>query len=346
MKKRMSFLSIAVLISSVIACSCSRQYEYDAASGKVLLSVSIEDSAKKSGTKVAGQSENAESTIRSIQVFVFNKTTGQVDNAIYKDGLNSAGSYTLDPMQCTVGEREIWAIVNAPSDYTGTITALEALKTTSVNLSDNGTTSLIMVGSSSKLLAAGTDAITLPVSRLCAAVVLTKVENQLLVPAYRDKLQITGAYLMNAPALQKLDGSVVSDSVESKWNAWYGKAGASEAVPLLTEQISPVTIPYNESHIATHSFYTFANVLDMVEGTDAKGRSSTYLVVECTVNGVACVYPVLLPALSANNKYNVSLTVNHVGGDPDYPWKRVRFSAFTPSIAVEAWTDNAVTEKI
>lgn len=342
----MCFISAATLIICGIACSCNRQLDSNAETGRAILSVSIEDPAAKPGTRVAGQNESAESTIRNIQVFVFSKATGLVDNAVYKDGLNASGSYTLDPMQCTVGEREIWAIVNAPADYTGTITNLDALKGTSVSLSDNGTSSLIMTGSASKLLAAGTDAVTLPVSRLCAAVVLSKVENQLLVPAYRDKFRITGAYLMNAPALQKLDGSIASDALESKWNAWYGKAGSSEAASLLTEQITPVSVPYNESHLTTHSFYTFANVLDMVEGTDAKEKSSTYLVVECTVDGVACVYPVLLPALAANNKYNVSLTVNHVGGDPDYPWKRIRFSAFTPSITVEAWTDNDVTEKI
>ena len=347
MKMKSKFLPVLICAASICAIVSSCEKQQTILSGAdVMLSVTVDDLDGMLPTKAADQTEAKESSIKNIQLFVFNKSTGQVDNAVCKDGLDAKGEYTLEPLQCTVGEKEIWVVVNGPENYVESVGNLSDLKGKTVSLSDNGLASLIMSGSATRTLAAGNDALTIQVSRLCAAVVLTKVENMMLVPAYRDKLTITGAYLMNVPAVQKVDGSISSDSAGASWNAFYGKASLAEPSELLTETITPTSIPYQQSHSATHSFYSFANVYDKVEGTDARGNSSTYLVVECTVDGVACVYPVLLPSLEANNKYNVSLTINHIGGDPDYPWRKVQFSSFTPTVKVQPWNTSEVSETI
>lgn len=341
--------SIAVLSCAAAICmmmqACEKQ-RLEPKDGKVMLSVNVEGADILPETKAASQTETKESTIKNVQIFVFDKSTGLLDNAAYKDGLSEKSEYVMEPLKCTTGDREIWVVVNAPENYVESVGRVSDLKSKALALSDNGLSSLVMSGSSVKTLVSGEESVTVTVSRLCAAVVLTKVENRMIVPAYRDKLKITGAYLMNVPAVQTLDGSISSDSAQSTWEAFYAKASSGGASGLLTEKITPVSIAYQKSHTASHSFYSYANGYDKVVGTDAKGKSSTYLVVECTVDGVACVYPVLLPALVANNKYKVSLTINHIGGDPDHPWRRVQFSSFTPTIKVQPWKASEISETI
>lgn len=308
-------------------------------------------------TKAGDQSTN-DVTINNVQVFVFNKDTGQIDNCKRQTFSATVNSCEMNPMECTVGEKEIWAIVNWPVDLTtaeANVTSLTDFKSRTATFADNRLDNLMMSGSiESKSLSAGTDAATIEVSRLCAAVVLTQVLNRMEVNAYRDKFQVVGAYLMNVPGIQRVDGAIKASDAEcpapASWYAWYKKATTAEPQELLSETFlpAPPKTPYGESYNVYHTFYTFANDYNYVEGSTAGGgqKSSTYLVVECTVDGVPCVYPVLMPTMVRNKKYNVKLTVNHVGGDPDQPWNKIQFSAFTSSISIASWGSEDVIDTI
>lgn len=296
-------------------------------------------------TKVAGDQTSADKTIQNAQVFIFNTRTKQIDNVAYKEFSATTGECQMDPLKCTFGEKKIWAIVNAPKNYTtdASIKTVEDLEKITVSLGDNAANKLIMTGTATKTFAAATETVTVNVERLVAAVVLKSVRNEMAVPAYRNAVKITGAYLMNVPSVQRLDGAILAssaDSPTSKWSAFYGKATAAPVNALLTEAISETSIAYEAAHTALHTFYTFSSDYEKVEGKDDKtSKSSVYLVVECKVDGVACVYPVLLPKLVRNNKYEVSLTINHVGGDPAKPWPKVKFASFTPTIKVVGWNN-------
>lgn len=317
--------------------------------GASLLTVTLDSGL---GTKVSGDQGTNDKTIQNAQVFIFNTRTKQIDNAVYKDFTSTTGSCTMPDIQCTFGEKEIWAIVNAPKDYVSgkVIKTIDDLKKTTVVLSDNKASALVMTGSMSKSLAAATETVTVNVERLVAAVVLKSVRNEMAVPAYRDKLTITGAYLMNVPSIQSLDGAILASSAESatsNWSAFYGKSTATGVADLLTESISETSVPYEQAHNALHTFYTFSSNFERVEGKNNKtDKSSVYLVVECKVDGVACVYPVLMPKLERNNRYEVSLTVKHVGGNPENPWEKINFATFKPSINIVGWDDVSVTEVI
>lgn len=301
-------------------------------------------------TKAAGDQATADKTIKNVQVFVFNKATEKIDAVYYEEGLSvTSGSYTIPAIECTVGERVIWAIVNGPENYTisSAVTNISSLKSRTIRLENEALDFITMSGSADKTLVAGTDAVTVNVSRLVSAVVLTSVENKIAVPSYRDKVYITGAYLLNVPGIQKLDGSILAsggESPTSNWYAWNSKQTSGTSAALLSESITPANIAYNGTHTATHTFYTFAN--DISATADGSSKSSTVLVVECKINDTDCVYPVYLPTLVANHKYNVSLSIEHIGGDPAQPWKKIEFSQFAPSIQIVPWTDESVSDTI
>jgi len=345
-------LCVAALSAFVLLSSCqkSRTEQLSGIDGRPAFLTLCVSGPGGNATKVASQTENNENTINSVQVFVFNASTGQIDNAVYKGGLSATGTFTLEPLKCTVGDKTVWAIVNAPADYVsaGAVKTLSDLVSIKMNLSDNGPSSLIMSGTSEVTLTPGSSSLEIGVARLCAAVVLKEVQNEMSVPSYASKVNLTGAYLMNAPAVQKIDGGLSSDAAESQWCAFFQKAGASEPASLLVESIGPVNIPVHGSHTQTHTFYTFSNIYDKVpfEGGSPYAKCSTYLIVECTVDGVACIYPIVMPQINANCKYNVTLRINHVGGDPSEPWKEIKSNSFTPTISVEPWMVVPVSETI
>ena len=285
-----------------------------------------------------------------MQIFIFNKSTEKIDAVYYEEGLSvTSGSYMVPAINCTVGERVVWAVVNGPENYTtsSSITSLSSLKSATIRLENEALDFLTMSGFVEKSLSAGNDAVSVNVSRLVSAVVLASVENKMSVPSYRDKVYITGAYLLNVPGIQKLDGSILASGGESPvsdWYAWNAKQTSGTSASLLTESISETNIPYNAEHKVSHTFYTFSNDINAL--ADGSSKSSTVLVVECRINGTDCVYPVYLPPLAANHKYSVSLKLEHIGGDPTQPWKKIEFSNFTPSIQVNPWTDEAVSDTI
>ena len=50
--------------------------------------------------------------------------------------------------------------------------------------------------------------------------------------------------------------------------------------------------------------------------------------------------------LKSNYKYEVSLTLKHIGGDPSNPWKKVEFTDLGASIKVIDWTSGAAVNEI
>lgn len=354
MRKVITIIAAAFALFTVVSCNRNGLEVARSEEGTTMLSINVGGAYL---TKAGDQSTN-DVTINSAQVFIFNKDTGQLDNCKREEFSGVIEGCQLSPLECTVGEKEIWALVNWPEDLTSAaanVLSLDDLKAKTAKLSDNRLDNLLMTGYvSSKTLKAGTDAATIEVSRLCAAVILTSVTNLLEVKSYRDKFRVVGAYIMNVPGVQKVDGSILASGPDcpkpSAWYAWYKKASLDEPQSLLSETFLPIPgkTGYGESFTVPHTFYTFANDINYVEGDIADGgkKSSTYLVVECEVNGVACVYPVLMPTMERNKKYNVKLTVNHVGGDPNQPWKKIQLASFTPTITIATWGSQEVLDTI
>lgn len=374
MKKLFLIAAAAAVLLTVDSC---QKKEVDAPvieeEGTVEVSFSLDGMDATVGTRALDTS--LENSIKSVQIFVFRKggaQDGKVDNAVYVP-LNTAVSstYQVSPFKCTVGDREAWTVVNAPEDYTQSVTTLAELKAKTVKLSDNADDSgqkLVMVGNV-MTKEDGTTVVTkfesgelkvkMKVARLVAGVRLAKVVNKMQVPSLQGSVSITGAYLMNVPGLQRLDGTLkassASDIVDANWYARNKKASDGPLVLLVQSAGSPVAVPYGDTGIAPdYLFYTLPTDIggplndktQRVESDGNKFRTSTYLVVEAKVGDIDCVYPVLLPEMEANKKYSVSLEINHIGGDPQKPWEKIKFTDFGASISITDWTSVDYPETI
>lgn len=299
-------------------------------------------------TRVASSDAAKDNTIESVQIFVFNINTGRLDASLHKKGINLQENWTgTETVKCTTGPRTVYALVNCPADYVegplaiSSITELEALTT---SLGDNSPSSMVMVGKvENQTLTTAANSVTLDVNRCCAKVVLESIRNDMYAPVYRDKVVITGAYLMNVPGKCSLFGTTASRTnlPDSDWYAKNAKETSSTVLGLVAETFPSggVSLSYSSSPTTFgNALYSYSNDLTSAAG-DTWKKSSTYLIVEATIAGENYVYPVQLPALQANYCYKVALTLHRVGGDPDEPFKEVQFADATPTIKVVKWQE-------
>lgn len=323
------------------------------------------DAETKAAGTVSVRSE-AEKKINNVQVFVFNKD-GEIDNCKrYTGGSDSPGRWSMpEPLECTTGEKDVWVVVNAGEDYTvgGTVTDKASLLAKTVLLgnmdTDGNVANLVMTGHNDDVMFTASGDIPfcleMTVSRLVCAVSLNKVQNLFQNANYRDKVSITGAFLMQAPGIQRIDGSIEASSTGYGYSFWYARHTKEDGNNILTDVIAETPVGYGESNAyrIPHTFYCFSNDYGFELGTDPEGavlndgtdkKSSTYLVVEAKVNGKPYYYPVVLPKLYPNKKYNVSLTIAHLGSRN--PWEKVTFTEFKPSITVTDWENKSYEDII
>ena len=349
------FISAGILLASLTVVS-SCQKNLLSLSEKVDAQVCHLSVSLGAQTKVVDQTLSAEKAINDVQVFVFNKTTGKLDAAIHKAGVSSDGSFSMpDALSCTRGKREVWAVVNAPVNYVDgadadRVTSVSQLKAITTTLTDNSPSNLVMVGSADKELALANESIEVGVRRICAAVVLKSLKNEMSVPAYSvdGAVKITGAYLLNVPSEQNYALDIASSTLgQAKWISATSKTDLAAAKALTVDSYAADIQTVNKggtfSKIST--FYAYPNSCTDLP-IDVWRPSVTTLVVEATVAGQECIYPIRLGELKSNYKYEVSLTLKHIGGDPSNPWKKVEFTDLGASIKVIDWTSGAAVSEI
>lgn len=345
-------LSLAAIAAATLFCSCNKVQSSYVGPVELTVALSLPTHSAQIETKTAGDQSVNDVTIKTMQIFVFDHGTGQLDNC-RREEFSPAATNTATltaTLTCTQGTKDLWAVVNWPEDLTvagAEVNSIAALKAKTAALSSNAVDALIMTGSKENVNFA-TPAVseTVPVSRLCAAVVVKSVINDMLVPAYRTRVSIIGAYLMNVPAVQRVDGTVLaSDDTASPLSSWMAVYSRPTSV-LLNESFSAVSIPYGSpAHTTPHTFYTYANNYNETPG-DGTGKSSTYLKVVLDVDGTVYYYPVILPTLERNKKYEVTLTVNHLGQTDPIDHNPVSSAVLTPSVSVSSWTTIPIAETI
>ncbi len=342
MKNIVKFFAALAALSACV--SCNKSIRPGDAGEPCVLNVTLGgEFGRLASTKAPGDDER----INSVQILVFNTLTGKLDGAVYKDGLHGYGQWTSqERINCTTGPRQVFAIVNAAHNYVdgeSAVSRLSEMSALATVLSDNSASNLVMSGSSPvQTFTAPVQNITVDVSRICASVVLKEVSNQMYSPVYKDRVRLAGAYLMNVPGENLLVGESVSAATvqEGKWYARNTKESSSDVASLLCAEYSgsSALLPYGEATALGTVFYTMPNDL-AVEAAEPWRQSSTYLVVEAEIDGNPCVYPVRLNALESNRRYEVSLVLHRVGGDPDEPFKEIEFADVTPTIVVTDWVE-------
>lgn len=274
-------------------------------------------------TRVKG-SATGEDNVADLQVFVFN------DSGVL-EAYGHAASKSLN-LTCVPGAKRVVALVNAPS-LSGTAT-LDDLQEAKSSLADNAAGRLVMASKViSETLAADKDkSMTIEVERLAAKVVLASVKNAMALEADQKKdFTIKAVYLINVAG----DRLYLSDSTPSKWYDMM-RYDSESTLPFLHDE--PATkLAYNATYSTGHYFYGYPNPVT----TDANAGSwtprKTRLVVEATLGGEVCYYPVTLDKMQRNTEYLINLTVTRLGSpDPDTP---VTTGEASFTVEVKDWVD-------
>lgn len=296
MKKR---IFNVVLALSVLAACDVKETRYESC-GKEMIELGV--SLPSGMTKVTG--ESGEGAVADLQVFVFDES-----GALEAYGHTASSSLTLN---CYPGSKKAVALVNAPS-YSE-ITSYSGLTAKLSSLTDNAVGRLVMEGETDVRLTSSTS-VTVPVSRIAAKITLKSVVNAMELEYHRKQtFALTSVYLINVAG----DREYLGDSAPTQW---YNKMKYESASPsFLWQSLNGKVLSYSGTHDDGNYFYCYPNHTEEDFNDGSWKPRHTRLVVEATLGGNTCYYPVTLPEVDQNTAYEISLTVTRPGSDsPDDP---------------------------
>lgn len=309
----LTLLSVSWILPLAL-CACQGEVFRPAEQASVSISLSLPEE-----TRVTGSSSAGESRINGLQVFVFNP-----------DGrLESSASSSTDTvrLRCRYGEKTIWAVANAPG--LTAVTTLGELAASISRLDDNAATSLVMAGDRS-LTIDSDRSLSIPVSRLCAKVVVGRITKAFTSGILQSKrLSLRRIYLTNV-AGDRPFGSAGTVSL------WYNRLGyRGECDALLCDPVGRDVDPVLEE---THVFYVYPNASESAARGAPWTPRCTRLVLEAELEGETCYYVIDLPGLESNHSYILSdLVLTRPGaGDEE---SVTAASAVRFSFSVRNWTE-------
>lgn len=296
MKKRI--FNVALAVSVLAACDVMETHNESCGEEMIELGVSLPAEM----TKVTG--ESGEDAVADLQVFVFD---GSGNLEAY--GHAAASSLTLS---CYPGSKKAVALVNAPgyrdiTSYSGLVAKLSLL-------TDNAVGRLVMEGETDVRLTTSSS-VTVPVTRIAAKITLKSVVNAMELEFHRQQtFALTSVYLINVAG----DRKYLSDSAPEKW---YNKMKYESGSPsFLWQSLNGKVLDYDAAHSDGNYFYCYPNHTEEDFNEGSWKPRHTRLVVEATLGGTTCYYPVTLPEVDQNTAYEISLTVTRPGSDsPDDP---------------------------
>ena len=278
-----------------------------------------------------------ETKVNSLQIYVF-RSNG---------GLEAYGKAMSSKVvtQCTSGPKVIVALANAP-DIRDARTKAE-LDARISDLKANSPGSFVMYGTVSREVSASSGTITIPVTRMVARVSIQKITNRLDLPQYAgSSIQIRRIYLVNAAGNMKY-GDTSYDVKSVKADAftptvWYntGACKGDGDLPALlnSRELSSATASPSAPYTVAHYFYCYPNPT----ATDSQTGTARYtrLVVEVSIDGRLCYYPISIPGIKNNHTYNISeLVITHIGSDsPDTP---ITYNEASFTVTVNPWQDGS-----
>ena len=277
-------------------------------------------------TKASGSATEAnETALKSVQVFVFNSS----DNL---EAYESATTGSVN-LTCTKGAKTIAAVVNG--EALSGIKTLSELTGTVSKFSENSAEGLVMFGTVTKTIETNTS-VTLEVARLAAKVVIGKITNSIKMAQYQGSpIAVKAIYLINVAGDAKFTGAYTP-------SLWLNQSKNSETADnLYYEEPSSLSIAYGKSDESGHYFYCYPNPTSEDSTASTWSARHTRLVVEATVGGQTCYYPITLPVINANTVYTVSeLIITMIGTDSPDVVDAKGSASFT--ITVTPWNNQDV----
>ena len=321
MKRKLYFAAFAAV--ALAACNETLPTMADLEEGKLELEVNLPVAL----TKVTGEAEDDD--VNSLQVFVFG-TSGDLEAYGYK----YADALTL---KCIPGPKTVVALVNAP--LIPEIASYSELTSTVSKLSNNVLKGLVMEGELEIELTTS-QRVVVPVSRLVAKITLSKIENALELDYHQSMdFVLNSVYLINVAGDKKY---LVDDPSETWINQGQNEKGE---IGYLYDSLKDTKLWWGTSYTDKHYFYCYPNHTEQ-DSSDGQEWTPRYtrLVVEATLGGEKCYYPVSLPEVNQNTAYDISLKVTRPGSDsPDKP---VSTLAAEFTVEVEEWIPADAIEEI
>lgn len=305
MRKFFAFAASAAVSVLSVFTGCQKDVMSDHKSDeKVTLKVSVQNP----DTKVLSGAD--ETGIKSYQVFLFN------ENGVVEDYVNQASSdITLD---CTTGDKTVIVLANAPD--LGDVVDMEMLSTKTSLLSDNAPDALVMEGRQNvKILSSDGAYISVAVARKVARVELASLKLAIDMPQYNSlPFKVQSVYLINVPAEMPYFNYVES-------SLWYNKSGyvQEDYNDLIYDDMEDFEITAETPYTAQNVFYCYPNKIPQDSFEAEWCPRNTRLVVEATLGDEKYYYPVRLPKLEHNMRYEVNLVITRPGlPTPDSNFKK------------------------
>lgn len=317
---RTAFVAVALLAGT--SCNITEKETAEINDGKVVLTVNLDSGTDLSMTTRASLDAAGETKINDVQIFVFNKEDGSLDS--YHNG--SASKQIK--IRCTTGKKRVFSIINAPSlsSYTDTTTLME--QTTS--LSDNSIGGFVMTGRASATLPAQ-NTVNLSVSRITSRVCIKSISVDFTSEGYKNlDFIIKSIYMINVAG--NTDYSVTATPT-----AWYNKSSHSDnnMDALLYKRIE-TKLTSTSALTPNEYFYVYPNPTADDNSDKPFTPRYTRLVIEATLGGTTCYYPISLKGLERNKTYTVSsLKITRPGSDD--PDKEITSTECPFNIEVEDW---------
>ena len=286
------------------------------------LTVDIATGMTKSTTITADD----EVKVNNLQVFVFR------GDAL--DAYGVADNASTVTVSCTKGNREVYAVVNAP-DLKGIATKTDLLAAKSA-LSDNDESNFIMIGKTNADLPSELP-VNVEVDRIVSKVVL-KTVNRAFTSAALAALNFSIDEIFITNVAGDVNYGLTDNPVD-----WYNKMDYSSELAMFTYDAPAASVVNEEAYSTQHTFYCYPNKAADSDATSWSPRR-TRLVLKTTLGTDTYYYPVTLPELENNKSYELELTITRPGSDnADMP---VSFEDCAFSISVKPWTVITVTEGI
>lgn len=291
-------LAVVGIVSVFVGCQKAvddEQYSI----GKARLEISV----PVTGTKVVSGID--ETAVTNYQIFLFN------DQEVLEAYVNTSSSEIS--VECTMGSKTVVALVNAPA--VSDVSTLASLMSRKSKLSDNSADSFVMEGKVGVDIDTTEDVeVSVPVSRKVSKVELKNLVTEFELPQYREmEFKVTSVYLINVPA----EMTYFNEGAPTLW------FNCSEYVEtddntLLYDDMDDLLVSDSSPYSVRNTFYSYPNLTEADSFDSSWSPRKTRLVVETTLGGEKYYYPVTIPSLEQNKRYEVNLTVTRPGSyDPD-----------------------------
>ena len=286
------------------------------------LTVGIATGMTKSTTITAED----EVKVNNLQVFVFR------GDAL--DAYGVADNASTVTVSCTKGNREVFAVVNAP-DLKDIATKTDLLAAKSA-LSDNDESNFVMIGKTNADLPSELP-VNVEVDRIVSKVVL-KTVNRAFTSAALAALNFSIDEIFITNVAGDVNYGLTDNPLE-----WYNKMDYNLEMAMFTHDAPAASVVNEEAYSTQHTFYCYPNKAADSDATSWSPRR-TRLVLKTTLGTDTYYYPVTLPELENNKSYELELTITRPGSDnADMP---VSFEDCAFEITVKPWTVVAVTDGI